>query len=170
MAGRGMGAATQGGGAVSSGSRNKMQSTPSKSTGIPMLAKGGAVNQHKRMAMGEKVMAKGGEVGEKLTRPTRLPAELRNAHLGLKTPRPTDAINPDALSGTTPPPEGRAAPKRKLTAKEMEERLGKAKGGMAGKMMSHGGAAKKMNHGGAAKKMNYGGMAKKRTMRKGGCA
>ena len=61
MAGRGMGAATQGGGAVSSGPRNKTQSNPaSKSTGIPMLAKGGAVNQHKRMAMGEKVMAKGG--------------------------------------------------------------------------------------------------------------
>ena len=161
MAGRGMGIATQGGGAVSSGSKNKMQSTPSKSTGIPMLANGGEINQHKRMAMGEKVMAKGGEVGEKLTRPTRLPAELRNAHLGLNTPRPTDAINPDALSGTTPPPEGRAAPKRKLTAKEMEARLGKAKGG----------AAKKMNYGGmAGKMMNHGGMTKKRTMRKGGCA
>ena len=162
MAGRGMGAATQGGGAVSSGPRNKTQSNPaSKSTGIPMLAKGGAVNQHKRMAMGEKVMAKGGEVGEKLTRPTRLPAELRNARLGLNTPRPTDAINPDALRGTTPPPEGRAAPKRKLTAKEMEARLGKAKGGMA----------KKMNYGGmAGKMMGHGGMAKKRTMRKGGCA
>ena len=60
MAGRGMGIATQGGGAVSSGSKNKMQSTPSKSTGIPMLANGGEINQHKRMAMGEKVMAKGG--------------------------------------------------------------------------------------------------------------
>ena len=61
MAGRGMGIATQGGGAVSSGARNKTQSTPSKSTGIPMLAKGGEINQHKRMAMGEKLMAKGGD-------------------------------------------------------------------------------------------------------------
>ena len=61
MAGRGMGIATQGGGAVSSGPRNKVKSNPAaKSTGIPMMAKGGAVNQHKRMAMGETVMAKGG--------------------------------------------------------------------------------------------------------------
>jgi len=63
MAGRGMGIATQGGGAVSSGPRNKIESTPAaKSTGIPMLAKGGAVNQQKRMAMGETLMAKGGKV------------------------------------------------------------------------------------------------------------
>jgi hypothetical protein len=61
MAGRGMGIATQGGGAVSSGAKNKVESNPAaKSTGIPMLAKGGAVNQHKRMAMGETAMAKGG--------------------------------------------------------------------------------------------------------------
>ena len=61
MAGRGMGIATQGGGAVSSGPRNKVESNPAaKSTGIPMMAKGGAVNQHKRMAMGETAMAKGG--------------------------------------------------------------------------------------------------------------
>ncbi len=61
MAGRGMGIATQGGGAVSSGPRNKVKSNPAaKSTGIPMMAKGGAVNQHKRMAMGETAMAKGG--------------------------------------------------------------------------------------------------------------
>ena len=164
MAGRGMGAATQGGGAVSSGPRNKTQSNPaSKSTGIPMLAKGGAVNQHKRMAMGEKVMADGGPVtGATMTNSerARMAATTRGAGamtdnelrlLRRASRRPTDAINPDALRGTTPPPEGRAAPKRKLTAKEMEARLGKAKGGMA-------------------KKMNYGGMAKKRTMRKGGCA
>lgn len=61
MAGRGMGIATQGGGAVSSGAKNKVESNPAaKSTGIPMMAKGGAVNQHKRMAMGETLMAKGG--------------------------------------------------------------------------------------------------------------
>lgn len=53
MAGRGMGAASRGGGAVSSGPKNKMVSEPSKSTGkVLMMAKGGDVNQHKRMAMG----------------------------------------------------------------------------------------------------------------------
>jgi len=63
MAGRGMGIATQGGGAVSSGAKNKVESNPAaKSTGIPMLANGGAVNQHKRMAMGETLMAHGGKV------------------------------------------------------------------------------------------------------------
>jgi hypothetical protein len=52
MAGRGMGCATRGGGAVESGPKNKMISETSKKTGPVMMAKGGAVNQHKRMAMG----------------------------------------------------------------------------------------------------------------------
>ncbi len=59
MAGRGMGAATKGGGAVESGPRNKMLSKTSQTSGPIMMAKGGDVNQHKRMAMGEK-MAGGG--------------------------------------------------------------------------------------------------------------
>ena len=58
MAGRGMGAATRGGGAVEKGPKNRMLSQPSMKTGVPMMAKGGEViNQHKRMAMG---MAGGG--------------------------------------------------------------------------------------------------------------
>lgn len=52
MAGRGMGCATRGGGAVESGPKNRMISETSKRTGPVMMAKGGAVNQHKRMAMG----------------------------------------------------------------------------------------------------------------------
>lgn len=52
MAGKGMGAATRGGGCVESGPKNKMVSKPSMKTGVPMMAKGGAINQHKRMAMG----------------------------------------------------------------------------------------------------------------------
>ena len=52
MAGKGMGIATKGGGCVESGPRNKMISKTSKITGPVMMAKGGAVNQHKRMAMG----------------------------------------------------------------------------------------------------------------------
>jgi hypothetical protein len=59
MAGRGMGAATKGGGAVESGPRNKMLSKTSQTSGPIMMKEGGAVNQHKRMAMGEK-MAGGG--------------------------------------------------------------------------------------------------------------
>jgi len=55
MAGRGMGCATRGGGAVESGPRNKMVSETSKKTGPVMMSKGGAINQHKRMAMGKKV-------------------------------------------------------------------------------------------------------------------
>ena len=55
-----MGAATRGGGAVESGPANKMISEPSKSTGIPMMAKGGMankgnMNEHKRMAMGKPI-------------------------------------------------------------------------------------------------------------------
>lgn len=54
MAGRGMGCATRGGGAVESGPRNKMLSETSKKTGPVMMKNGGAVNQHKMMAMGKK--------------------------------------------------------------------------------------------------------------------
>jgi hypothetical protein len=65
MAGRGMGAATRGGGAVESGPANKMMSEPSKSTGVPMMAKGGMankgnMNEHKRMAMGKPIGKMGG--------------------------------------------------------------------------------------------------------------
>lgn len=61
MAGRGMGCATRGGGAVESGPRNKMISETSKTTGPVMMKNGGAVNQHKRMAMkGVKKMRMGG--------------------------------------------------------------------------------------------------------------
>ena len=53
MAGRGMGAAVRGGGAVGSGPKNKMLSEPSMKTGKVVMAKdGGMMNQHKRMAMG----------------------------------------------------------------------------------------------------------------------
>jgi len=55
MAGKGMGCATRGGGAVMSGPKNRMMSETSQTTGPIMMKKGGAVNQHKRMAMGEKV-------------------------------------------------------------------------------------------------------------------
>jgi len=54
MAGRGMGCASRGGGAVGSGPKNKMLKGTSKKTGPVMMKKGGAVKQHKRMAMGEK--------------------------------------------------------------------------------------------------------------------
>jgi hypothetical protein len=58
MAGRGMGIATKGGGAVSSGPKNKVLSMAEQTTGPVMMAKGGeAINQHKKMAMG---MAGGG--------------------------------------------------------------------------------------------------------------
>ncbi len=59
MAGRGMGAAIKGGGAVGTGPRNKMLSETSQTTGPVMMKNGGAVNQHKRMAMGKK-LKKGG--------------------------------------------------------------------------------------------------------------
>lgn len=63
MAGRGMGCATRGGGAVMSGSGNHMVSETSKKTGPAMMAKGGManadnMNQHKRMAMGKSIGAK----------------------------------------------------------------------------------------------------------------
>ena len=59
MAGRGMGAATRGGGAVESGPKNKMMSEPSKSTGVPMMAKGGMA----KGMMGGGMMSKGYAAG-----------------------------------------------------------------------------------------------------------
>jgi hypothetical protein len=55
MAGRGMGAATKGGGAVSSGPRNRMISQTSKTTGPVMMAKGGLADKKGR------AMDKGGK-------------------------------------------------------------------------------------------------------------
>ena len=57
MAGRGMGAATKGGGAVGSGPRNRMISETSEKTGQLMLAKGGMVKKKKKKVMSK---SKGG--------------------------------------------------------------------------------------------------------------
>jgi hypothetical protein len=54
MAGRGMGAATAGGGCVEKGPKNKMVKATSKTTGPVMMAEGGDVSPRKRMAMGMK--------------------------------------------------------------------------------------------------------------------
>jgi hypothetical protein len=60
-----MGCATRGGGAVMSGPKNRVTSEPSKTSGPVMMKKGGMankgnMNQHKRMAMGKKIMGKMG--------------------------------------------------------------------------------------------------------------
>ena len=54
MAGKGMGAATAGGGCVEKGPRNKMVKGTSKTTGPIFMAEGGDVSPRKRMAMGMK--------------------------------------------------------------------------------------------------------------------
>jgi hypothetical protein len=53
MAGRGMGAATRGGGAVGQGPRNRMLSETSKTSGPVMMAKGGMAKKKKKMATGK---------------------------------------------------------------------------------------------------------------------
>ena len=58
MAGRGMGAATAGGGCVEKGPKNKMVKGTSQTTGPIFMAEGGDVSPRKRMAMG---MECGGE-------------------------------------------------------------------------------------------------------------
>ena len=60
MAGRGMGAATRGGGAVESGPKNKMISETSTSTGVPMMAKGGMAKGMMSGGMMSKGYAAGG--------------------------------------------------------------------------------------------------------------
>ena len=70
MAGKGMGCATRGGGAVESGPKNKVMSETSKTSGPVMMKKGGmakgGMNEHKRMAMGKMgggMMSKGYKKG-----------------------------------------------------------------------------------------------------------
>lgn len=53
MAGRGMGAATKGGGAVESGPRNKMLSKTSQTSGPIMMAEGGMIGRMARGIAGE---------------------------------------------------------------------------------------------------------------------
>ena len=63
MAGRGMGIATKGGGAVTSGPRNKKLTSTQDTTGIPMYKKGGAVKKEMMSKGGSvKMMSKGGSV------------------------------------------------------------------------------------------------------------
>jgi hypothetical protein len=74
MAGKGMGAATKGGGAVEKGAKNRMESNPaSGKTGPVMMAMGGDVSPRKKMAMGmmgggmmKKGYAAGGAVKKKM--------------------------------------------------------------------------------------------------------
>jgi hypothetical protein len=60
MPGKGMGAATKGGGAVESGPKNRMLSETSKTTGPVMMAKGGMA---KKMMAGGGMMKKGYAAG-----------------------------------------------------------------------------------------------------------
>ena len=60
MAGRGMGCAMRGGGAVESGPKNKMISETSTSTGVPMMAKGGMAKGMMAGGMMSKGYAAGG--------------------------------------------------------------------------------------------------------------
>lgn len=61
MAGRGMGAATKGGGAVAKGPKNKMMKETSKTTGPVMMAKGGmATKGYAAGGMATKGYAAGG--------------------------------------------------------------------------------------------------------------
>lgn len=59
MAGRGMGAATRGGGAVMSGAANKMVSETSTDSGPVMMKKGGDAKKNPKGMMGGGMMAKG---------------------------------------------------------------------------------------------------------------
>jgi hypothetical protein len=60
MAGKGMGAATRGGGAVESGAKNRMLSEPSKTTGPVMMKKGGMAKGMMAGGMMSKGYAAGG--------------------------------------------------------------------------------------------------------------
>ena len=58
MAGRGMGAATQGGGCIGSGPKNKVLKKTSETTGPVMMAKGGEVQPTGRGKMKKKSSCK----------------------------------------------------------------------------------------------------------------
>jgi len=63
MAGRGMGAATRGGGAVESGPKNKVMSETSQTTGPVMMAKGGDAKKKPKGMMAGGMTSKGMAAG-----------------------------------------------------------------------------------------------------------
>ena len=63
MAGRGMGAATRGGGAVESGPGNKILSETSQTTGPVRMAKGGSAKKKPKGMMAGGMMSKGMAAG-----------------------------------------------------------------------------------------------------------
>ena len=68
MAGRGMGAATRGGGAVESGPKNKMLSETSKTTGPVMMSKGGSAKKKPKGMMAGGMMGGGMAPGGAMTK------------------------------------------------------------------------------------------------------
>jgi hypothetical protein len=56
MAGKGMGCATRGGGAIESGAKNKVMSAPSQSTGVPKMKTGGMAKKKPMGKMGGGMM------------------------------------------------------------------------------------------------------------------
>lgn len=167
MAGRGMGAATRGGGAVSSGPRNKKISSPSPKVKV-MMARGGMANRGS-MDTGRRKMSM-----ERARNPARahLAAQMRQAGGGQA------ALRKKFAAQSVPPMPAAGMPKAMQTG---GQKLG------AQKLMAKGGAVKKKGKfpdltgdgkvtkadvlkGRGVKRMRGGGMAKKKMMAKGGMA
>ncbi len=168
MAGRGMGAATRGGGAVSSGPRNKKISSPSPKVKV-MMARGGMANRGS-MDTGRRKMSI-----ERLKNPAvaHVGAQMRQA--GGRQAALRKSLG---QSGSVPPMPATGMPKAMQTG---GQKLG------AQKLMAKGGAVKKKGKfpdltgdgkvtkadvlkGRGVKRMRGGGMAKKKMMAKGGMA
>ena len=86
MAGRGMGAATRGGGAVESGPKNKVMSETSQTTGPVMMAKGGAANKKPKgmMAGG---MASGDPMQDQIMRDQMMARGMKKGGEASKKPK-----------------------------------------------------------------------------------
>ena len=143
MAGRGMGIATQGGGAVSSGPRNKKLSAPSKKI-IVMMKKGGEVkkrkssdnsdliSQHKRLAMGEKVTGyqAGGAVKKTAPVKKRLGGRMGPANRPTRRPPNQAVLAARAAASTRPkPPMPSAGATRRPAGMKTGGKVKKRKGG-----------------------------------------
>ena len=135
-----MGIATQGGGAVSKGPRNKKLSSPSKKIQV-MMKKGGEVKkrkssgdsdlipQHKRLAMGEKV--KGYQYGGAIGRQAAAmgPALNRRANQGLNRNQAVLRARHAANPGPKPPMPSAAARAGATRLKSTPRPVGMKKGG-----------------------------------------
>jgi hypothetical protein len=96
MAGRGMGAATQGGGCVTKGAKNRMLKPTSKTTGPILMNKGGEVNAYE--VLGRRVSKKEYEDAARIMDTPQSDSERSLDDFAKRAKQKIQKMNPERLS------------------------------------------------------------------------